>query len=73
MIVLEHIFLDHEISIIHIDSYRPNSVSTETRFKSFINHGNHGDSFVEVTIHTVSVLLLVMIYVLCDFVRNIEF
>jgi hypothetical protein len=27
------LFWDHEISICYIDSYRPNSVSTETKFK----------------------------------------
>jgi hypothetical protein len=39
---------DHEISI---NSDPRNSVSMKTRFKLFINHGNHDDSFAEVIIH----------------------
>jgi hypothetical protein len=52
------------------DSYRPNSVSTETLFKLFINHGNHGNLFVEVTIH----ICLVFGYdLLCDLLEMLNF
>jgi hypothetical protein len=52
----------------HIDSYRPNSVSAETKFKEFINHGNHGYSFMEVTIHVVFCYVL-----LCDLLEILNF
>jgi hypothetical protein len=58
----------------HIDSYRPNTVSTETKFKQFItcNHGNNGDSFVEVTIHIY--MYMVLGYdLLCELLEILNF
>jgi hypothetical protein len=61
---------DHEISIIITSiSDGPSSVGTKTLFKLFINHGNHDDSFVEVTIHTGMVFGYDL---LCDLLEMLE-
>jgi hypothetical protein len=49
---------------------RTTSVSMETKYKQFIIHGNHGDSFVEVTIH---ICMVFGCDLLCDLLEILHF